>query len=266
MSGARLHHGAQRLLRTVEVRDQHLDAHERRAAADLPDRGGEGAGPAVRQVVAGNAGDHDVVQAHGGNGLSDTARLVVVEPRGLAGLNGTEPAGPRADVARDHHRRHALVPALPDVWADGLGAHRVEVQARDVATEVVVVVARRHAGVDPVGVPAEGPRPELARSLDTERLADAYRDRDRRCVRVGVGGIGVEDGEFAGHAGASPTVADLARPAKRRTWSRGTRRGPICRPLGRGRIPCSRRRAPARWRGGRRWLPRLRTRGLRQPS
>ena len=109
---AGLHHGPERGLLAVEVRDQDLDAHQRAAGADLADRRGEGARAAVGQVVAGDAGHHHVVEAHRGDRLGDPARLVVVEPGGLAGLDGAEAAGPGADVAQDHDGRGALVPAL----------------------------------------------------------------------------------------------------------------------------------------------------------
>ena len=112
--------------------------------------------PAVGQVVAGDAGHDDVLEAHRADRLGDAARLVVIEPGRPAGLDRAEPAGPGAGVAEDHDRGRALVPALPDVGAVGLLADRVEVQAAQQALEVVVVLAGRHPGPDPVRVPAEG--------------------------------------------------------------------------------------------------------------
>ena len=103
---------------------------------------------------------------HRADRLRDPPRLVVVEPGRPAGLDRAEPAGPGARVAQDHDRGGPLVPALADVRAVGLLADRVEVQAAEQALEVVVVLARRHPGPDPVGVAAErrsSRRPPAAR-------------------------------------------------------------------------------------------------------
>ena len=92
---------------------------------------GEDPRAAVGQVVARDAGDHDVLEAQRADRLGDPARLVVVEPGGPAGLDRAEPARPGAGVAEDHDRGRALVPALPDVRAAGLLADRVERQAAE---------------------------------------------------------------------------------------------------------------------------------------
>src|SRR3954449_5459900 len=91
-------------------------------------------------------------------GLGDPPRLVLVEPGGAAGLDVAEAAGAGAGIAEDHDRRGALVPAVPDVRAVGLLADGVEVQAAEQALQIVVVVARRHSGLDPVGMATEGLR------------------------------------------------------------------------------------------------------------
>ena len=156
MSGAASMTVAQRLVAAVEVGDQHLDAHARALAPQLADRVGEDVRAAVGQVVARDAGDDDVLEAHLLDRLGDAARLVLVVPRRPAGLDGAEAAGPGADVAEDHDRRRALLPALPDVWAVRLLAHRVERQAAQDALQVVVVLAARQARLDPVGVTAQG--------------------------------------------------------------------------------------------------------------
>ena len=86
--------------------------------------------PPSAQVVAGDAGDDDVLEPEGADRLGDPSRFVLVVPGGPAGLHGAEAARPGARVAEDHDRRGALVPALPDVRAAGLLAHRVEVRCR----------------------------------------------------------------------------------------------------------------------------------------
>ena len=221
-----LHHRAQRRLGAVEVGDQDLDAHAGASVAELADRGRERAGAAVGQVVAGDRGDDDVLEAHLRDGLGDPARLVVVEPGGLAGLDRAEAAGPGADVAQDHDRGRALVPAVPDVGAAGLLADRVEVQAAQQALEVVVVVARRHPRLDPVGMAAERDR---AVGGGAERAA-AHRDRDVARRRRVVTRRRVEHRELAGH-GSSVGQAFRERVAealRRSAAARSRARPPPC--------------------------------------
>ncbi len=112
------------------------------------------AGAAVGQVVAADAGDHDVLEAHDGYRLGHAARLVVVVPVGTAGLDGAEAAGPRAGVAQDHDRGRALLPALADVGAASLLAHRVERLAAHEVLELAVVGAAGQPGLDPLGMAA----------------------------------------------------------------------------------------------------------------
>ena len=147
------------------------------------DRLGEDARAAVGQVVAGDAGDDDVLQAERADRLGDASRLVVIEPGRAAGLDRAEPAGPGAGVAEDHDRGGALVPALPDVRAVGLLADRVERQPAKQSLEIVVGLARRQPRPDPVGVAPERHRTVGGRLADE---AAAHRDRRklRRVVRV----------------------------------------------------------------------------------
>ena len=121
-------------------------------ALQAADRLGEDVRAAVGEVVAGDAGHDDVLEAEGSDRLRDPSWLVLVVPGGPAGLHGAEAAGPGARVAEDHDRRGALVPALPDIRAAGLLADRVEVQAAQEPLQVVVVLAGRDARLDPVGV------------------------------------------------------------------------------------------------------------------
>ena len=110
----------------VEVGDQDLHAHAGAGVAQPADRLGEDAGTAVVEVVAGDARDDDVLEPKSSNRLGHAPGLVQVVDRRLAGLDGTEPAGPGADISQDHDRGRALVPALPDVRAVRLLADGVE--------------------------------------------------------------------------------------------------------------------------------------------
>ena len=83
-------------------------------------------GALVGQVVAGDAGDGGVPQPHRAHRLGDAARLVAVEGRGLAGVDLAEVAAAGALLAADEERGLAVLPALVDVGAAGLLAHRVQ--------------------------------------------------------------------------------------------------------------------------------------------
>ncbi len=69
----------ERRLVAAQVGDQHLDGGRRQLRAHGFDGGGEMAGPAVGEVVAGDARDDDVAQAQAPGRLRDAARLVGVD-------------------------------------------------------------------------------------------------------------------------------------------------------------------------------------------
>ena len=127
----------------VEVGDEQLDPAAGQQRVDLADRLGVEPGAAVGQVVAGDAGDGRVAQAHRGHRLGDPARLVGVELGRLAGVDLAEVAAPGALVAADEEGRLAVLPALVDVGAAGLLAHRVQALALDQAAQLGVL--RAHA-------------------------------------------------------------------------------------------------------------------------
>ena len=78
-------------------------------------------------------------------------------------------------------------PSTPRCSGRGLLADRVEVQAAQQALEVVVVVARRHPRLDPVGVAAQGRRADRRRRLDQPAAAHGDRDRPARSRGRGPG-------------------------------------------------------------------------------
>ena len=116
-------------------------------------------GAAVGQVVAGDAGDGGVAQAHLLHGLGDPARLVAVEVLGAAGVDLAEVAAPGALVAADEERRLAVLPALEDVGAARLLAHRVQALGLHQRAQLGVLRAhlrrrRIHSGLRSIGVSA----------------------------------------------------------------------------------------------------------------
>ena len=116
---------------------------------DLPDRLGVQPGAAVGQVVAGDAGDRRVAQAHRLHRLGHPARLVPVELGRLAGVDLAEVAAPGALVAADEEGRLAVLPALVDVGAAGLLADRVQPLPLDQRLQLGVLRAHLRPGLDP---------------------------------------------------------------------------------------------------------------------
>ena len=68
------------------------------------------------------------LQPHGGHGFGYAARLVVIDRQRSAFLHRAKAAAPGADVAQDHERGGAVVPALAHVGTGGAFANRVQPQ------------------------------------------------------------------------------------------------------------------------------------------
>ena len=81
---------------------------------------------AVGQIVSGHARDRHVAQVKVSHGLSDTTRLVLVVLSGTARRDIAEVAAARAQCTAEQEGRLAVLPALVDVGAPGLGTHRVQ--------------------------------------------------------------------------------------------------------------------------------------------
>src|SRR5260370_29644992 len=80
--------------------------------------------PAVRKIVAVDRRYHDMAEAELADRFGDVGGLVRIERARLAGGDIAEGAGPRAGIAHDHESRVLLLPALADVGAGRLLAHR----------------------------------------------------------------------------------------------------------------------------------------------
>ena len=180
-------------------------------------------GAAVGQVVAGDAGDGRVLQAHGPHGLGDAARLVLVEVGGLARVDLAEVAAARALVTADEERGLAVLPALEDVGTAGLFADRVQALALDERFHVAVLGTHHRPGLDPVGLLLDG-RGRVAR-FDAQH-ASAFRCDGH-----------ADPSQVSGFAQPKPRAPALVRPSRGRpvafvTRSRRrprTASGPVCR-------------------------------------
>ena len=133
----------------AEIRHQHLDPSPGRNLAQLADAIPEMPGAAVAQVVAVDAGDHDVRELQRRDRLGQIRRLVGIERQRPAVTDVAERATPRADVAHDHERRRAFAEAFADVRARGFLAHRVQMVLAQDLLDLVEARARRGANTDP---------------------------------------------------------------------------------------------------------------------
>mmetsp|Transcript_13662 Transcript_13662/g.34025 ORF Transcript_13662/g.34025 Transcript_13662/m.34025 type:complete len:230 (+) Transcript_13662:517-1206(+) len=142
----------------VEVGREALEAHRRLELLHAAHDARVMLRPAVGEVVAVDRGDHHVVHAPRGDRLRRLLGLVVRGQRRFARrLDVAEAAGARARVAEDHDRGRgrALLarPALADVRAARLLAHRRQLARTQVVAYAHVVLAARPLHAEPVGVP-----------------------------------------------------------------------------------------------------------------
>ena len=122
--GPRRDHHFERAVLAQEIRRQDFDRGRRAARADGADDLREMLGAAVGEIVAIDRGDDDMGEAELAGRLRDMLRLGGIERAGQPGLDVAEGAGARAGVAHDHEGGVLLVPALADVRAARLLAHR----------------------------------------------------------------------------------------------------------------------------------------------
>ena len=111
---------------------------------------------AVGEFVAVDAGDDDVLEAHGGNGVADSDGFIEIEEGGAAGGDVAEAAGAGADVAEDHESGGAGGPAFAHVGALGFLADGVELVGVNEVEELGVFDAAGHLHFQPGGFAADG--------------------------------------------------------------------------------------------------------------
>src|ERR1700682_313083 len=92
---------------------------------------------AIAQVVAIDAGDHDIAKLQRGDGLGQIQRLLRIERQRASVSDVAERAAARAKLAHDHERRRAFAEALADVRAGCFFANRVQVVLAQDALDVV---------------------------------------------------------------------------------------------------------------------------------
>ena len=121
-------HGRDRVQPSPEIRDEDLHPALGQPCLDGARGGREVSGAAVDQVVAVDRGDHHVVEAEPPDRDRNAVWLVGVDCEGAAMRHGAEAAVARAGVAEEHEGSGLVPPALADVRAMCLLAHRVKAE------------------------------------------------------------------------------------------------------------------------------------------
>ena len=147
--GACFEHGANGIDIPLKVRNEDLDRTARYGIVHLFDRLGEGPGPKIREVVAVDAGDHQMLQVHDLGGFRHTARLCRVVLGRAAMRHGAVGAVSGADIAQNHEGRGAMLPALANVGAVGLFADRIQLEFAHELLDPEVVTAARGFDLQP---------------------------------------------------------------------------------------------------------------------
>ena len=150
----------------LEVWDQHFDAALRPARARLADRVRKNRRAAIGKVVAVHRRDDDVREAEGFDRLSDADAFVGVGGCRASVRDGAVGARARADVAENHERGGAVVPAFADVGAVRFLAHGVEIELAHQALEPRVVRRAGRADFQPLGFR----RPRTARRHERNEM------------------------------------------------------------------------------------------------
>jgi hypothetical protein len=147
--GLRFHHDFHGRLRTLEIGHQHFHAAIRNAFADRADRQRKQLRSAVFAIVPVHAGDHGILQSKDFARLGNAARFVVIHRQRRAFLHRAETTAARADVAQNHERGRAAVPAFAYIRTGGALAHRVEFQVCDQLLELTVILSNRGRRAQP---------------------------------------------------------------------------------------------------------------------
>jgi hypothetical protein len=150
---SRFEHHVHGRMRALKIRDQNLDPAPGHPLANRANGEREQLRAAVLAIVPVYAGDYGVLEPERSRGLGHTPRLVEIQRQGGALPHRAETAPARADVAEDHERRRAVMPALTDVRAVRFLTDSVQVELAHELLEPEVVWAARRAHLEPARLP-----------------------------------------------------------------------------------------------------------------
>ena len=150
--GPGIEHRVERLLVALKIRNQDFDPAFRQARPCFADRSREDRRAAVREIIAIDGGDDDVVQVEDLNRVRYPGGFAGIDRAGAAVRHRAIRARARADVAQDHERRGAMVPAFADVRAARVLADGVQVEAPHQALQAQITGGPRCAYFQPLGL------------------------------------------------------------------------------------------------------------------
>src|SRR6267143_49571 len=149
--GQRIQNDVQRKFFAPEIRDQYLDPDPRVRRAHLTDRLRKYLGPSVVKLVSIHRCNHRMAQAQKADRPGDAGGFVGIKFRRLSRLDRAEAATSRADIAEDHKRSRAVVPAFTRVGAAGFLAYGMKAVAVDDRLQAGIILPARNPGLEPFG-------------------------------------------------------------------------------------------------------------------
>ena len=109
-------------------------------------------GTAVRQVIAIDGSDNDVIKPEVFYNQSDVARFFGVQCQRFAFVDGAKTAAARTGITQDQEGRSFVAPAFTDIRAACLLANRVKIFLPQDALQAKIVGVARRFDFDPVGM------------------------------------------------------------------------------------------------------------------
>ncbi|PZC45611.1 MAG: hypothetical protein C1O27_002276, partial [Chloroflexi bacterium] len=131
---------------------QYLNAAIWDPVADLPDTLSEDEGATVSKVVPVYGGNDAITESQAFHSPCKPCWFFQIQPHWLPGGNGAIAASPRTDIAQDHERGAAALPALAYVGAVGLFTDGVEFGSAQEVAHLVVDGPPGHGHLDPFWV------------------------------------------------------------------------------------------------------------------
>jgi hypothetical protein len=151
-----IEHDAKRLFQTLKIRNQDLNSTTGGHQANLANGLGKNLGAPNIVIVPVNAGYNGMFDAEASHRFGHSLGFFIIDWPRLALGNRAESAAAGANVAEQHERRSAVIPALADVGTLRRFADSVQSKPASELLQVMEVVADR-------GSRAQPPRFGLAR-------------------------------------------------------------------------------------------------------
>src|SRR6266446_33228 len=149
--GANGENAVQRVPVAAKIGDQDFDFASGNAAADFFDCTRKNFGAAIRLVVAIDAGDYGVAQAHAGDSFGDAKGFIFIgRADRFSGRNRAKTAGAGTDIAKNHESGGAVFPAFAHVGAAGAFADGVEIESTHGALQILIAFAAQEFDAEPV--------------------------------------------------------------------------------------------------------------------